>query len=152
VNPAGPTIALNNPSPSFSAKTGLQISVTVTDPHGVKGVQLFYQLEGEDDWKTIDMTNVGGDTWSATVPPSDLEDGKLLLYYIVAVDNNGNTQEYGSVAKPMGMTLETPPEEKEGGQYDFYLGIGLGALLGAIAALLVMWSRRPKVQEDIPPA
>jgi len=150
-NPLAPEIVPQPPPTSYNESSDLVITVTVTDPDGVASVTLYYRLEGELTWRSLAMT-ADGDTWSATIPSEHLQRGKRLLYYFVAADTAGNEQQYGSVSKPLNLALETLPPAEPAKTYDLWLGLVLGAVIGFVTALLVVWSRKTKPQAGPPAA
>jgi len=76
----------------------VKINATVTDDlSGVKRVILNYTNDN-GTWNTIDMTNIEGNTWNATIPAFPY--GTNVTYTITAEDNFNNistTQETGQI-------------------------------------------------------
>lgn len=74
----------------------VQVNATVTDDlSGVKQAILNY-TNNNGTWNTIDMTNIEGNTWNATIPTFPY--GTNVTYTIIAEDNFNNiaaTQETG---------------------------------------------------------
>jgi hypothetical protein len=66
----------------------VNINATVTDSlSGVKSVVLNY-TNGNGIWITVNMTNIAGNVWNASIPAFPL--GTYVNYTIVANDNAGN--------------------------------------------------------------
>jgi len=94
------------PSPNnVSPEEEVTVNATVTDDlSGVKQVILNCS-ENNGTWNTIEMTNVEGNTWSATIPTCAY--GTSVTYIITAEDNFNNVattreagQEYGYTVVP----------------------------------------------------
>jgi len=67
----------------------VKVNATVTDNlGGIKQVTLNY-TNGNETWISVDMTNLGGDVWNATIPAFPY--GTNVTYRIIAEDNINNT-------------------------------------------------------------
>ncbi|MCZ2809703.1 MAG: hypothetical protein O2V44_10150, partial [Candidatus Bathyarchaeota archaeon] len=65
------------------------VNATVTDElSGVKQVTLNY-TNGDGTWVTVNMTNLEGNVWNATIPA--FPQGTNVTYGIIAEDNVNNT-------------------------------------------------------------
>ena len=53
----------------------------------LQAARLYYKINNAADWTVVDMTNVGGDDYEATIPAQPL--GTVVQYYLTAVDING---------------------------------------------------------------
>ncbi len=72
-----------------TSEYGIEVSATVTDAvSGVEWVALNYTL-GDGTWVIAEMTNLGGNIWTGTIPP--LSHGTNVTYIIIARDNAQNT-------------------------------------------------------------
>lgn len=82
----------------------LVIEATVTDNIVVKEVTLYYRVMGNNEYFSIHMSPLMGDTYSATIPSADvLEPG--LEYYIQASDKAGNIVLRGFSFSPLSVSV-----------------------------------------------
>lgn len=102
--PPNITDITQNPSAdNVTPEDEVQVNVTVTDDvSGVRQVILYYYVysNGNETWTGIEMTNIEGDIWSATIPA--FPEGTNVTYAIMAEDNVHNmitTAERGYVCK-----------------------------------------------------
>jgi hypothetical protein len=80
------------------------IEATVTDNIEVKEVTLYYRVMGNNEYFSIHMAPLMGDTYSATIPSADvLEPG--LEYYIQASDKTGNIVLRGFSFSPLSVSV-----------------------------------------------
>jgi hypothetical protein len=71
------------------SKDEVKVNATVVDGlSGVKQVTLNY-TNGNGTWVAVDMTNLEGNIWNATIPPFPFCTG--VTYIVIAEDNVGNT-------------------------------------------------------------
>ncbi len=70
----------------------IDVSVDITDGSGISSVILYYDYgnNGSENGN-VAMNNVGGDTYSAAIPPAgNVYRNQNVSYYVVAVDNDGD--------------------------------------------------------------
>lgn len=68
----------------------IKVSATITDDGSVVSANLLYAVGIESiDWKTVAMTNVGGDDWEANI--GKFADETLIKMYAEAIDDETNT-------------------------------------------------------------
>ena len=89
-------------SPITSGCQGQEITIdtiVVDDTDYVEKVRLFYKSTSEVLYDSISMSPMGGDTYQATIPGSEVTlDG--IDYYIRATDNNGVSAYHGFAYDP----------------------------------------------------
>ncbi|MCW8802049.1 MAG: hypothetical protein OQK81_01695 [Candidatus Bathyarchaeota archaeon] len=87
-----PTISnvTQQPAPdSVNPDEIVTVSVTVTDDiKGVKEVVLSHRVDGGETWVNAQMATSSGDTYTAII--QGLEEGKQVIYKIIASDNINN--------------------------------------------------------------
>lgn len=71
------------------AGVALVVSATVVDASGVEGVQLYYRVQGFQNFTTVAAARGNGDVWSATVPAGAVI-APGLEYYLRAIDASAN--------------------------------------------------------------
>ncbi|MHC4643419.1 MAG: hypothetical protein ACYS32_17390, partial [Planctomycetota bacterium] len=83
------------------AEKPLTITVTVTDPSGVKWVRLRYRSVTQfEDYKSLQMVQTDTKSrYSATVPGEDLVSKYDFMYLIEVMDNKGNGKIYPDLEK-----------------------------------------------------
>jgi hypothetical protein len=72
------------------------VYVNVVDPSGVAAVKLVYKKPGEATWNNMSMTQVGGDSYKATVNAHGWNSG-TLEFYVRAYDNRDNASNSGHI-------------------------------------------------------
>jgi len=72
----------------------MDVYVNVVDPSGIAAVKLVYKKPGEATWNNMPMTNIGGDSYKATVNAHGWNSGNLE-FYVLAYDNRGNSSRSG---------------------------------------------------------
>jgi hypothetical protein len=78
-----------DPLTNILPDTVVKINATATDTtSGIKQVTLNYTT-GDGTWISVEMTNLEGNIWNATIPAFPY--GTNVTYIIIAVDNAGNT-------------------------------------------------------------
>jgi hypothetical protein len=70
------------------------VYVNVVEPSGIAAVKLVYKKPGEATWNNTPMTNVGGDSYKATLNANGWNSG-TLEFYVLAYDNRGNSSQSG---------------------------------------------------------
>ncbi len=123
-----PPVINHTPVTTGTSGTPITISAIITDDKsGVKSASLFYK-KGEgasansEPFKEKNMTAVGGDQYTATIPGEEVTTAGLE-YYIEAKDNQGNTAKTtiytinvpNGGSKPPTTTILSGPEN--GGKY-----------------------------------
>ncbi len=117
VNPppdnAGPTITGLGHNPEYiwggtnCGPTEATVSVTVSDPSGVAGVELHYRVvwgSQQGQWRVVAMTQAGGSSYSRALTLADLSRSQALYgddmveYYVVARDSVGNVSQSGTLS------------------------------------------------------
>jgi hypothetical protein len=107
--------------------------MTVTDNIGIKDVTLYFKIDDEVTWSTLNMTQ-DGSKWVATIPAATMK-GKTLHYYVLARDTSNLGEFYGTDAVPRSLSIKEAKSP----------GFGAAAAVAAAAmgaALAVASSRR----------
>jgi len=118
---APPVIAYKPPSSATRGKA-LTISMTVTDNVGVKDVTLYFKIDDEPTWSSINMTQ-DGTKWVATIPAVTMK-GKTLHYYVLARDTSNLGEFYGTDTAPKNLSIKEAKSP----------GFGAAALVGTLLA------------------
>lgn len=73
---------------SISVTYGMKatITATITDNVGVNSAYLYYRMQGEENYNSINMTCSNGNTYAAQIPVNNIKIG-TLEFYIVAADS-----------------------------------------------------------------
>ena len=79
---AAPTIEPATPTPEDT----VIVTVQITDDNEVASAKLYY-MGGERDYVAVDMSSIGNDLFTATIPP--FADSTQVSYYITAKDDEG---------------------------------------------------------------
>lgn len=134
-----PTI-LHTPSISKGVAGEVQTVVAeISDNQSVEQALLIYRNSTEDFYSTTEMSaDVTNTTWLATV--DTIADDKLIHYYIVAEDSDGNRVQKGSESNPLTLQLQQSelfgaitPVKKD--NRTTWLAVGLGVfVVGALLA------------------
>jgi len=83
------TNVVQDPLTDILPDTVVKINATITDAtSGIEQVALNYTA-GDGTWIIVEMTNLEGDIWNATIPAFPY--GTNVTYVIMAEDNAGNT-------------------------------------------------------------
>ncbi len=99
---SGPVISLTTASldyfcTSLSSNISLDVSASIVDNVDpfVQSAILFYRTIGAVSYTSLAMTDGGGDIWSATIPPADVN-YPGIEYYIYATDGQVSTTSPGT--------------------------------------------------------
>ena len=128
-----PEISGERTEPADPGEVDVKVIAEVTDEGvGVEEVELIYVVnKGEE--KVVEMTRSGG-TYIANIPKQDA--GKLVEYYVVATDKNGNKREgvLQSYLVRAGGVGDEPEEDEEEG----FFGLDLGNLEGMLGNVVLL--------------
>ena len=127
-----PPVITYKPPTSVTKDKALTISMTVTDNIGIKDVTLYFKIDDEVTWSTLNMTQ-DGSKWVATVPAATMK-GKTLHYYVLARDTSNVGEFYGTDAAPKSISIK---EAKSPG-----FGAAAAAAAAALGAALAVASSR----------
>jgi hypothetical protein len=77
------------------------ITAMVSAPSGIKSVRLRYRsVNQHQDYRTLPMLPTGEKAeWSAVIPPENIPPTWDLMYYIEAMDNDGDGRMYPDLNK-----------------------------------------------------
>ncbi len=82
------TVLSNQTTDAAQYEVGANI-FTLFNSTSIQSANLYYSLDAGENWTTIPMTTVSGDSMVGIIPQQPL--GSIIRYYIVAEDNNGLT-------------------------------------------------------------
>ena len=89
--------------PVTTTPVGKPVTITamVSAPSGIKSVRLRYRsVNQHQDYRTLPMLPTGEKAeWSAVIPPENIPPTWDLMYYIEAMDNDGNGRMYPDLNK-----------------------------------------------------
>ena len=94
-------VVVHQPVTTAPAGKPLTISAEVTAPSGVKWVHLRYRsVNQHEDYRTLPMLPAGGiDHYRAVIPAEEIAPTWDLMYFIEAMDNEGNGRMYPDLNK-----------------------------------------------------
>ncbi|MCH7528893.1 MAG: T9SS type A sorting domain-containing protein [Candidatus Marinimicrobia bacterium] len=101
----GPIIADLPSSLNASVGNPITITATITDTSPIQSVTLYYAGGGSSSYSQVSMSDQGGDTYSGTIPFSDVT-FMGLAYFIVAQDNLGNPSTSDTASIPVRFPAE----------------------------------------------
>ena len=108
----GPSVGLLNPAEGAVIGASQTFTATVTDPSGVKSVDVVVSVPTGSTPQTLSATQTGADTWSITL--QGLTDGAEGSWHVVATDatrKGGNT----TTSDPRTFRVDTGADDGDGG-------------------------------------
>ncbi|MFY9268744.1 MAG: hypothetical protein WAO55_03225, partial [Candidatus Manganitrophaceae bacterium] len=107
-----PEIRHNPPGQAVSPGKPVVIEAVMTDNVAITEATLFYRLEGQADYSSINMEPIGKDRYAATIAQGEVTPPGIE-YYIQALDRAGNVATRGFSFSPLTLTVLSPPPEKK---------------------------------------
>ncbi|HBR28485.1 MAG TPA: hypothetical protein DD789_03485 [Firmicutes bacterium] len=104
IHPVVPLIT-HTPVTTWVREKPLAIRATVTGVNPIGQVILYYQSENERGYHMLMMNSTVANTYVATIPTAYLEQGRMINYYITALDNQGKEGSLGSFETPLTVTV-----------------------------------------------
>jgi serine/threonine protein kinase len=77
-----------------------QLTVHITDDHGVKSASVFVRVKGTDRYQELPLSRGAGGEWRAEITPA-MHQNKAVELYLVASDQSGHTGRAGSAEQPL---------------------------------------------------
>lgn len=99
-----PSIQHDPPTEKIAPGEPVSIQATVTDNNTIKEVLLFYRVQGEDEYLSINMQPKGPTSYTTLIPKEEIR-APGLEYYIQASDQAGNVALRGFSFSPLSVAV-----------------------------------------------
>ncbi len=86
-----PLLIVHNPlDDTEDSVNPYNVVATIEHRSGVESAELFWRLQGEDEFSSVAMNDAQGTNWQALIPAQN--PGSIIEYYVSAMATNGKTQ------------------------------------------------------------